>query len=45
MKYANGDVYIGDFKNDLIKGKGECKYANGAVYIGEYKNDKKEGKG
>ena len=29
MKYANGDIYNGDWKNDEKNGKGEMKYANG----------------
>jgi hypothetical protein len=38
-------VYIGEFKNDLIEGKGIYKHSNGDVYEGDFKNDNKEGKG
>jgi len=40
-----GDVYIGEFKNNVQHGKGHAKYGNGEIYIGEYKYGKKDGKG
>ena len=45
MNYKNGDIYKGEWKNDLKEGKGIMKYNNGDIYKGEWKNDLKEGKG
>ena len=47
MKFANGDIYEGQFENGLRHGNGTLKFANGKnnVYVGEFKNDKFEGKG
>ena len=43
--YNNGDVYEGEWKNDLREGKGKMYYSNGNVYEGEWKNDRREGNG
>ena len=40
----NGDRYEGDFKNDIMEGKGIYYYKNGDREIGDYLNDKKVGK-
>ena len=40
-----GDVYIGEFMNNVQHGKGQAKYGNGDIYIGEYKYGKKNGIG
>ncbi len=32
LKYVNGDVYEGEFKNDLRHGRGLHKYHTGHVY-------------
>ena len=40
MKYANGDVYVGNFKDDKKNGLGEMTYANGDVRSGFWKDDK-----
>ncbi len=50
MTYANGDLYIGYFKNDNFNGHGtfifgsSTKFANDK-YIGEWKNNKYDGQG
>ena len=43
--FANGDKYVGEFKEDKIHGQGTYTYANGGKYIGEYKDDKRHGQG
>ena len=35
MNYKNGDIYEGEFKNDLKKGKGKMIYKNGDIYEGD----------
>jgi len=35
MIYNNGDIYDGNWKNDLKEGKGIMKYNNGDEYNGE----------
>ncbi len=44
-RYANGDVYEGQFMNNQKNGRGLYRYANGDVYEGEYKDDVKNGCG
>jgi len=36
--YANGDVYRGEFLNDLPHGHGVYVLANGNVYSGNWEN-------
>jgi hypothetical protein len=36
LKYANGDIYNGEFCNDNFHGRGEMRYGNGAVYNGDW---------
>ena len=43
--HANGDKYVGNFKNGMQDGKGTFTWANGAVYEGSWKNNKRDGKG
>lgn len=45
MLMVNGDVYIGDFKNNLRHGVGICYYFNGSEYKGDWKGDKQHGAG
>ena len=45
IKYANGDMYSGDFSQGLMHGAGKMNYANGAVYIGEFHDDLLDGEG
>jgi hypothetical protein len=44
-RYANGDVYEGEFKAGNMEGRGIFRYASGGVYEGEYKAGEKEGRG
>ena len=44
ITYSNGDVYVGEFKDDKANGQGTYTYANGDVYVGEHK-DKFNGQG
>ena len=43
--WADGSIYVGEYKNDKYHGNGTYTYANGNKYIGEWKNDKKDGNG
>jgi len=46
MKYKNGDIYSGYYKNDLKEGNGIMKNKNGEIYEGKLnKNGEIEGKG
>jgi hypothetical protein len=38
-------IYIGEFYNDLVTGKGKLKYMNGFTYIGHFENGMKNGYG
>ncbi len=44
-KYADGDVYIGDWKDDIQDGKGIYKFKNGDVYEGDYVQGERTGEG
>lgn len=41
----NGNKYIGEYRNDLMHGKGEFIWTNGNRYTGNFKNGKRDGKG
>lgn len=41
----NNNIYKGDFKNNLLNGRGIIEYSNGDVYEGEITNNMKNGKG
>lgn len=41
----NGDIYIGEFKNNLRQGTGICYFFNGTEYKGSWLNDKQHGQG
>lgn len=43
--YPNGDIYTGEFKNNLANGKGTLKSANGSIYKGPFKNGFSHGYG
>ena len=40
-----GDIYEGQFENNLANGKGTFKFATGEVYEGNFVNDNFEGEG
>lgn len=44
MTYANGDKYVGEWKNDRFDGHGTYIYADGSQDVGEWKNGKNVGK-
>ena len=43
--FANGNKYVGEWKNGKLHGQGTHIWANGNKYVGEYKNDKMHGYG
>jgi hypothetical protein len=43
--FADGEKYVGDFKNGKYDGYGEITFANGQKYVGEWENDLQNGKG
>ena len=45
MRYANGDVYEGEYKAGEKEGRGVYRFADGDVYDGEWKAGKYEGRG
>jgi hypothetical protein len=45
MRYHNGNVYIGEWKQGLKDGFGSMNYENGSKYVGEWRNGKKHGQG
>ena len=45
ITYANGDKYVGEFRDDKYNGQGTYTYANGDKYVGGYRDGKKNGQG
>ena len=43
--FANGNKYVGEYKNGLPNGKGTFTFASGSKYVGEWKDGKYHGKG
>lgn len=43
--HADGDKYVGEWKNDNKHGQGTYTFANGNKYVGEWKDDKIHGQG
>ncbi|HPS87190.1 MAG TPA: hypothetical protein PLY36_10625, partial [Spirochaetota bacterium] len=43
--FPNGNKYIGDYKGNLMNGKGEFTWRNGSKYTGEFKDGMRNGKG
>ena len=43
--YANGDKYVGEFKDGKRNGQGTYTLASGDKYVGEYKDGKRNGQG
>ena len=44
-RYSNGNIYEGDWKDDLKNGKGFMLYPTGAKYHGDWVKGKKHGTG
>jgi hypothetical protein len=42
---SRGDVYEGEFLNNMMHGKGVFRYANGNIYEGDFYEDKRHGTG
>jgi len=45
IEFTNGDVYMGEWRNDKFGGVGVYLYANGQRYEGEWSDGKKHGEG
>ena len=45
ITYSDGDVYVGEHKDDKANGQGTYTYASGDVYVGEWKDDQRNGQG
>ena len=45
LVYGNGEVFEGEFRNNLYNGYGGHTWANGANYVGEFLNGQYNGKG
>jgi len=43
--FANGDKYVGEFRNGKRHGQGTNTLANGNKYVGEFRNGKPNGQG
>ena len=43
--FANGDKYVGEWKDNIPSGQGTGTYANGHKYVGEFKDNKRNGQG
>ena len=43
--FANGDKYVGEYKDGKANGQGTYSHANGDKYVGEFKDGKKHGQG
>ena len=43
--YANGDKYVGEWRNGKYHGQGTLTYDNGGEYVGEFRNGRYDGQG
>ena len=43
--YANGNKYVGEWKDGKRHGQGTHTWASGDKYVGEFKDDKRHGQG
>ena len=41
VTYADGDKFVGEYKDNLRNGQGTYTFADGVKYVGELKDDKK----
>lgn len=45
LYHPNGDLYIGNWKNNKANGNGKYISNNGAVYVGDWIEDHRSGQG
>ena len=45
MKYADGDIYVGEYVDGEMRGKGTYTFADGNKYVGEFVNGTFHGRG
>ena len=45
LVHADGDVYEGEWENDMANGVGSYYHLDGTKYVGAWVNDKQHGKG
>ena len=43
--WADGEQYVGEWKDNKRTGQGTYTYASGDKYVGEFKDDKRKGQG
>ena len=43
--YKNGEIYEGDWKNNVREGQGSMKFKDGKIYKGTWSNDAMNGFG
>ena len=43
--YANGEEYVGEFKDNKFYGQGTYTFPDGRKYVGEFKDNKRNGQG
>ena len=43
--FANGNKYVGEFRDGDFNGQGTFTFANGNKYVGEFRNDNFNGQG
>jgi hypothetical protein len=43
MKYANGNIYMGDWQYDERSGQGVLTFAQGFKYMGSFEKDQMHG--
>ena len=45
FNYSDGDIFDGEWNNDMKEGKGKLTYKNGTIFEGTWKGDKRDGEG